>query len=94
LIKHVFNKLAKALKIPISTIRAIIKKFQTTQDVTNLAGRVWGEFEGLKTQTALYHHMLFRRVSRQEKSSKNKPKHFQWSDTTGSLNGLDSVIRW
>jgi len=40
LIKHVFNKLAKALKIPISTIRAIIKKFQTTQDVTNLAGRV------------------------------------------------------
>jgi hypothetical protein len=34
-----FKKIAKALKIPIYTIRAIIKKFQLTKDVTNLPGR-------------------------------------------------------
>jgi len=33
------KKITKALKIPISTIRAIIKKFQSTKDVTNLHGR-------------------------------------------------------
>jgi len=34
-----YKKTAKALKIPISTIRTIIKKFQSTKDVTNLRGR-------------------------------------------------------
>jgi len=34
------KKIAKALKILISTIKAIIKKFQSTKDVTNLPGRV------------------------------------------------------
>ena len=33
------KKIAEALKIPISTIRAIIKQFQSTKDVTNLPGR-------------------------------------------------------
>jgi len=33
------KKIVKALKIPIFTIRAIIKKFQSTTDVTNLPGR-------------------------------------------------------
>jgi len=33
------KKIAKALKIPILTIRAIIKKFQSNKDVTNLPGR-------------------------------------------------------
>ncbi len=33
------KKIAKALKIPISTIRAIIKNFQSTENVTNLPGR-------------------------------------------------------
>jgi len=33
------KKIAKELKIPILTIRAIIKKFQSTTDVTNLADR-------------------------------------------------------
>ncbi len=33
------NKIAKALKMAISTIRAIIKKFQSAKDVTNLPGR-------------------------------------------------------
>ncbi len=33
------KKRAKALKIPISTIRAIIKNFQSTKDVTSLPGR-------------------------------------------------------
>ena len=33
------KKIAKELKIPILTIRAIIKKFQSTKDVTNLPGR-------------------------------------------------------
>ena len=33
------KKIAKALKIPISTIRAIIKRFQSTKDVSNLPGR-------------------------------------------------------
>jgi len=33
------KKIAKAFKIPISPIRAIIKKFQATKDVTNLPGR-------------------------------------------------------
>jgi len=33
------KKIAKELKIPILTIRAIIKKFQSTKDVANLPGR-------------------------------------------------------
>jgi len=33
------KKIAKGLIIPIWTIRAIIKKFQSTKDVTNLPGR-------------------------------------------------------
>ncbi len=33
------KKRAKALKIPISTIRAIIKRFQSTKDVKNLPER-------------------------------------------------------
>jgi len=33
------KKTAKELKIPISNIRAIIKKFQSTTDVTNLPER-------------------------------------------------------
>ncbi len=33
------KKRAKALKIPISTIRAIIEMFQSTKNVTNLPGR-------------------------------------------------------
>ncbi len=33
------KKRAKALKIPISTIRVIIKRFQSTKDVMNLSGR-------------------------------------------------------
>ncbi len=33
------KKRVKALKIPISTIRAIIKKFQSTKDVKNLPER-------------------------------------------------------
>ncbi len=33
------KKRAKELKILISTIRAIIKRFQSTKDVTNLPGR-------------------------------------------------------
>ncbi len=33
---------AKALTIPISTIRAIIKNFQSTENVTNLPGRERG----------------------------------------------------
>lgn len=33
------KKRAKVLKIPISTIRPIIKKFQSTKHVTNLPGR-------------------------------------------------------
>jgi len=35
----VIKKIAKELKIPISIIREIIKKFQKTKDVTNLPGR-------------------------------------------------------
>ncbi|ROI15204.1 hypothetical protein DPX16_9003 [Anabarilius grahami] len=38
-IENGYKKKANALKIPISTIRAIIKKFQSTKDVTNLPGR-------------------------------------------------------
>ena len=34
-----FKKRARAVKIPISTIRAIIKKFQSTENVTKLPGR-------------------------------------------------------
>ncbi len=34
------KKRAKAVKIPISTISAIIKNFQSIKDVTNLPGRV------------------------------------------------------
>ncbi len=34
-----FKKRARAVKIPISTIRAIIKKFQSTENVMNLPGR-------------------------------------------------------
>jgi len=33
------KKIAKELKNPILTIRAIIKKFQTNKDVTNLPGK-------------------------------------------------------
>ncbi len=52
-----FKKRARAVKIPISTIRAIIKKFQSTKDVTNLPGRghvyialMQGERENLSGQ--------------------------------------------
>jgi len=38
-IERFCKKIAKALKIPISTIRAKIKKFKSTKDVTNLPGR-------------------------------------------------------
>jgi len=38
-IENGYKKKANALKIPISTIREIIKKFQSTKDVTNLPGR-------------------------------------------------------
>ncbi len=34
-----FKKRARAVKIPIFTIRAIIKKFQSTYNVTKLPGR-------------------------------------------------------
>ncbi len=34
-----FKKRARAVKIPISTIRAIIKNFQSTENVTKLPGR-------------------------------------------------------
>jgi len=34
-----YKKISKELKIPILTIRAIIKKCQSTKDVTNLPGR-------------------------------------------------------
>jgi len=37
--ESVCKTIARALKIPISAIRAIIKKFQETKDVTNLPGR-------------------------------------------------------
>ncbi len=33
------KKRVKAVKIPISSIRAIIKNFQSTKDVTKLSGR-------------------------------------------------------
>jgi len=33
------KKIAKVLKIPISTIRPIIRKFQSTKDITNLPRR-------------------------------------------------------
>ncbi len=34
-----FKKRARAVKIPISTLRAIIKNFQSTENVMNLPGR-------------------------------------------------------
>ncbi len=34
-----FKKRARAVKFPISTIRAIIKNFQSTENVTKLPGR-------------------------------------------------------
>ncbi len=34
-----FKKRARAVKIPISTIREIIKKFQSTENIMNLPGR-------------------------------------------------------
>ncbi len=34
-----FKKRARAVQIPIPTIRAIIKKFQSTEKVINLSGR-------------------------------------------------------
>ncbi len=34
-----FKKRDRAVKIPISTIRAIIKKFQSTKKIMNLPGR-------------------------------------------------------
>ncbi len=34
-----FKKRARAVKIPIYTIRAIIKNFQSTENVTKLPGR-------------------------------------------------------
>ncbi len=34
-----FKKRARAVKIPISTIRTIIKNFQSTENVMNLPGR-------------------------------------------------------
>ncbi len=58
-ISEVVLRKARAVKIPISTIRAIIKNFQSTENVTNLSGRgrvlyrpnAWwgGEFEWPKT---------------------------------------------
>ncbi len=36
---HKLVKRARAVKIPISTIRAIIKNFQSTENVTKLPGR-------------------------------------------------------
>ncbi len=38
-IESVCKKKVKALKIPIYTIRVIIKRFQSTKDVMNLPGR-------------------------------------------------------
>jgi len=38
-IENGYKKKANALKIPISTIRAIIKKFQSAKNVTNLPGK-------------------------------------------------------
>ncbi len=35
-----FKKRARVVKIPISTIRAIIKNFQSTENVMNLPGKV------------------------------------------------------
>ncbi len=38
-LKSGFKKRAREVEIPISTIRAIIKKFQSTENVMNLLGR-------------------------------------------------------
>ncbi len=44
-----FKKRARAVKIPISNIRAIIKNFQSTENVMNLPGR--GHVSGMWSAT-------------------------------------------
>ena len=39
--RNAYKKIATSLKIPISTIRAILKTFKATVTVTNLPGRVY-----------------------------------------------------
>ena len=39
--RNAYKKIATRLKIPISTVRAILKKFKATVTVTNLPGRVY-----------------------------------------------------